>query len=90
MNRSGSCSGYSWEIEWKSRGGDILEIETDGMNLTGKDVNMTTTTVRDGGMWLRPIRGDMLRTPANTSQVIPGSAVQYNNVRIQKTLFSYV
>ena len=69
VNRSGSCAGYSWEIEWRTRGGDIPEIETNGDNLTGTDVNITTTTVRDGGMWLRPIRGDMLRTPANTSQV---------------------
>ncbi len=67
--RSGLCTGYSWEIEWRSRGGDRAQIETSGSDLTGTQVNITTTTLRDGGVWLRPIRGDMLRTVADEPQV---------------------
>jgi len=52
-----------------SRGGDILQITANGSNLTGTEVNIRSATMRDGGMWFRPISGDKLRTPSHVPQV---------------------
>jgi len=70
VERSGTCTGFSWEVEWRSRGGDVPEIVAIGSDLRGIDVNIFSSTLRHGGMWFRPIRGDMLRTLAREPQVM--------------------
>lgn len=40
-----------------------------GDGLGGVESTVTVTTVVDGGTWLRPIGGDMLRLPMEEPQV---------------------
>ncbi len=40
-----------------------------GEKLWGKEVELSLDTLVDGGTWLRPLRGDMLRTPGSIPQV---------------------
>lgn len=63
MTRSGSCAGYSWEIEWEGLGGDQPEIEIAEDELRGSSVEIGLHTLVEGGTVVGPLRGDMLRTP---------------------------
>ena len=76
MERLGTCAGFRWEIEWSSRGGDFPEIVATGQDLRGTNVNISSSTLRHGGVWLRPIRGDMLRTVAQEPQVTKCSYIE--------------
>ncbi|XP_048585401.1 fibrocystin-L isoform X2 [Nematostella vectensis] len=69
VSRIGTCAGYTWIIEWATTGGDQPDILVNGTSLTGKDVTVITETVTDGGMFLRPIPGDMLRVAEPNPQV---------------------
>ena len=70
VSTSGSCMGYSWDVEWSSRRGDQPEMGVVAVNLGGPDqANISLETVRDGGVWIRPLRGDMLRLPEMEPQV---------------------
>ena len=60
--RFGTCAGYHWTVVWAGRGGDIPEMTVDGSFLYGEDVHIFVLTLQDGGTWLRPLRGDMIRT----------------------------
>ena len=65
----GGCEGRWWDITWDTRGADVPSMTVDGTNLTGSDPIATVVTLIDGGMWLRPLRGDMLRLPQESPQV---------------------
>lgn len=69
VSRFGTCSGYSWEIEWVGIGGDQPEMRVDGLGLYAPEVQIAVSTQVDGGTWLRPLRGDMLRVTENLPQV---------------------
>ena len=69
VTRGGSCSGYQWTIRWSDRGGDLPLMEADGVRLTGYGVKINVLSKTDGGVWLRPLRGDMLRLPELNPQV---------------------
>ena len=70
VTRDGVCSGYSWDVAWATRGGDRPLFEAqDAGRLTGSEVEVGVATVLDGGTWIRPIRGDMLRLPHSEPQV---------------------
>ena len=69
MSRSGSCTGYSWTIDWTSRSGDRPQMGVDGDDLVGSDLDITVETPTNGGTWIRPLRGDMLRLPETEPQV---------------------
>ena len=69
VSRSGSCSGYSWDISWQTKGGDQPLLGVSAEELVGSDVNIDTSALIDGGTWIRPIRGDMLRVPKDQPQV---------------------
>ena len=71
VTRSGSCSGYAWHVRWRSKQGDQPLIGVDGGDLTGDNVVIKTETLLDGGLWIRPLRGDMLRLPETEPQVGP-------------------
>lgn len=43
-----------------------------GDDLVGPEVEVTVDTLVDGGTWIRPLRGDMLRTPESEPQVSRG------------------
>ena len=66
---SDHCSGNSWQINWETRGGDRDPIGTDVSNLEGVEPVITVTTILNGGTWLRPIGGEMLRLPMTDPQV---------------------
>lgn len=71
IERAGSCSGYSWAIEWEELGGDQQELSVNGSGLYAPfDAQIWTSTILDGGMWLSPVMGDMTRLPKNKPQVI--------------------
>lgn len=63
------CKGRWWDIAWDTRGADIPSMAADGTNLQGSDPMVAVVTLVDGGMWLRPLRGDMLRLPELSPQV---------------------
>ena len=69
VSRSGSCTGYSWEIEWTTKGGDQPLVGVSGEDLRGSEVEISVESLLDGGTWIRPLRGDMLRVPKEQPQV---------------------
>ena len=69
MTRTGTCAGYKWDVEWENKGGDIPSMEASGAGLGGSDPEITVETVVDGGVWVRPLRADMLRVPKDDPQV---------------------
>ena len=56
-------------MEWENREADIPSMTAYGTNLVGSDPMVSIVTMVDGGMWLRPLRGDMLRLPELSPQV---------------------
>ena len=66
---SEECTGYSWQVHWETRGGDMEPIGVDISNLDGDGVEYTVTTLLDGGTWIRPFGGEMLRLPMTEPQV---------------------
>ena len=50
-------------------GGDQPTIAVNGTGLTGNKVSIKASTIDDGGLFLRPIPGDMLRVAENKPQV---------------------
>ena len=69
VTRGGSCSGYRWDVEWTNKQGDIALMGVSGEYLTGPESQITVETRTDGGTWVRPLRGDMLRLPEVEPQV---------------------
>ena len=69
VTRSGECSGYIWSIKWTNRGGDLPLMKANGSGLSGHKVNISVASIVNGGVWLRPFRGDMLRLPEQEPQV---------------------
>ena len=67
--RRGTCAGYYWDITWLAAGGDQPLMVVNGTGLQGNNVTITMTTLVDGGVYIRPFRGDMLRVPYTTPQV---------------------
>ncbi|XP_077992871.1 fibrocystin-L-like [Glandiceps talaboti] len=69
VERTGTCSGYSWAIEFTQSGGNKPPMTLNSTGLVGLELNVTAVTLRDGGLFLGPIPGDMLRTPHDIPQV---------------------
>lgn len=67
--RYGTCAGYQWVVDWVELGGDIPEMLVDGSSLYGHHVFIFVFTLVNGGTWLKPLRGDMLRTPEPETEV---------------------
>ena len=67
---SASCEGRGWDVAWDTRLADVPSMTADGANLLGSDPLVAVAILVDGGMWLRPLRGDMLRLPELSPQVI--------------------
>ena len=44
-------------------------VGVSGEDLVGNDVYIASVPVLDGGTWIRPLRGDMLRVPRDQPQV---------------------
>ena len=69
VQRSGTCSGYSWDVEWIAIGGNKPEMVADGSGLTGNSVTIGVTTKQNGGLLMAPIPGEFLRLPEKQPQV---------------------
>ena len=69
VSRIGDCAGYSWNIRWTSKPGDQPLMGVVGDDLVGPEVEIMVEATVDGGTWIRPLRGDMLRTPETEPQV---------------------
>ena len=76
MVAGGGCEGRWWDVAWDTREADIPSMTTDGTNLVGSDPMVSVVTMVDGGMWLRPLRGDMLRLPEVDPQVCLNMGVE--------------
>ena len=74
----GTCASYSWTIEWATTGGDQPALVVDGNGLTGNNVSIKAVTIDDGGLFLRPIPGDMLRVAERKPQVSTSSKQERN------------
>ena len=72
VTTGGTCSGRWWNIIWLEKGGDQDLLVANGNGLTqavGNNVSITVETLIDGGIFIRPLRGDMLRLPKEYPQV---------------------
>lgn len=69
VSRVGTCASHNWTVEWVTTGGDQPTIAVNGTGLTGNKVSIKASTIDDGGLFLRPIPGDMLRAAENKPQV---------------------
>lgn len=69
VDRSGTCSGYKWQIQFVSVGGNKPTLEIVNNTLTGLNVKSGVTTIQDGGMLFGPLTGEFLQTAEKTPQV---------------------
>lgn len=69
VTHSKNCSEYSWKVKWNTRPGDHPLMSANGEGLRGHMARVDVIRSVDGGVWMRPLRGDMLRLPELTPQV---------------------
>ena len=72
VTTNGTCNGRSWYVSWLERGGDQDPLVVNGSSLIqviGNNASVVVETVTDGGVFMRPFRGDMLRQPELYPQV---------------------
>ena len=70
--KSGTCEEVTYNIRWLERGGDQEPLVVDGSGLMqelGNNSYAVVETVTNGGVFLRPFGGDMLRLPKKDPQV---------------------
>ena len=73
VTASGSCHAVTYNIQWLERGGDQEPLMVDGSGLVqevGDNTSIAVETITNGGVFLRPFRGDMLRLPKEDPQVL--------------------
>ena len=65
------CHRREWKIEFSNKGGDQPALQVHVHNLSSRGTLVTATVHEDvhGGIFFRPIRGDMLRQPHREPQV---------------------
>ena len=67
-----TCHSTTYNIQWLEKVVDYEPLIVDGSGLIQEAGNVTSIVVRtitDGGVFLRPFRGDMLRLPKKNPQV---------------------
>ena len=69
VERSGTCSGYTWKITWVGVGGDKELLEVDGTKLMGILVSINSKELQFGGMIHGPLSGEFLQTAEKETQV---------------------
>ena len=80
VTRSGSCAGYKWLVRWTARGGDQPTMNITDSDLAGVNASVTLNQRTEGGVFFRPLRGDMLRLPETSPQVC--ITLHYNTVHL--------
>ena len=69
VTKDGTCASYKWTVEWTSNGGDQPALAVNGSGLIGNKISIKAYTIENGGLFLRPIPGDMLRVAEAKQQV---------------------
>ena len=72
VTADGMCDTRWWDIKWVERGGDQDPLVVNGSGLiqaVGGNTSAVVETITDGGVFLRPFRGDMCRLPKEYPQV---------------------
>ena len=72
VTTGGTCNGRWWDINWLERGGDQDPLIVNGSGLIqviGNSTSVAVETITDGGVFMRPFRGDMLRLLKKYPQV---------------------
>lgn len=68
VQRTGSCSSFTWTVTWVDKGGNHPQLTVNG-SLVGNQATIASNTINDGQFFLRPIPGEFLRTPHTVPQV---------------------
>jgi len=72
VTEGGTCHEVTYNIRWLERGGDQESLVVNGSGLTqevGNNTDAVVETITDGGVFLRPLTGAMLRIPKKDPQV---------------------
>ena len=72
VTEGGTCHEVTYNIRWLERGGDQDPLVVNGSGLTqevGNKTDAVVETITDGGVFLRPLTGAMLRLPKKDPQV---------------------
>lgn len=69
VDRTGTCSGYKWQIHFLTVGGNKKTLEIVNSTLEGLEVTSSVSTIQDGGMLFGPLTGEFLQTAEKTPQV---------------------
>ena len=76
VTKDGTCASYKWTVEWTSNGGDQPALAVNGSGLIGNKISVKAYTIENGGLFLRPIPGDLLRV-AETKQQVKSISVDF-------------
>ena len=68
VTHSDAGEGFKWTVRWMRGGDQPLMTANDG-NVMGLNASVTVQKSVDGGVYIRPFRGDMLRLPELSPQV---------------------
>ena len=72
VTADGTCNNRTFYVKWLERGGDQDPLVVNGGGLiqeVGNNASVSVETVTDGGVFMRPLRADMLRIPKKSPQV---------------------
>ncbi|XP_073714826.1 fibrocystin-L [Misgurnus anguillicaudatus] len=69
VQKSGDCTGYTWDIRWLTVPGNQPLLEIDYSGVIGVNPSVTSHKVEQGGLLKERITGDFLRTPTDKPQV---------------------
>ena len=76
VTKDGTCASYKWTVEWTLNGGDQPALAVNGSGLIGNKISIKAYTIENGGLFLRPIPGDLLRV-AETKQQVKSISVDF-------------
>ncbi|XP_038045747.1 fibrocystin-L-like [Patiria miniata] len=69
VTREGTCAGYTWRVEWLSKGGSQPLLQVNGDGLSGNNVSISSFRSVEGQLLMGPIPGEFLRLPFEKPQV---------------------
>ena len=69
VDRSGSCAGYTWTVEFIGKGGNKNQFEIDPSGLIGDNVTAMVSLLQNGGIFRGPASMEFFRTPETKPQV---------------------
>lgn len=86
VKRLGDCTGYSYLIEWVSNGGQKSAISVTNFGaVTPAGTTVVASVVQRGGVFYKPLPGDLTRTYNTNPQV--KKALREKNMTMERYLF---